>query len=36
MQVNESGIFDVWADNLEKAMVHIRRLVDEYPYVAMV
>ncbi len=36
MQANESGIFDVWAENLEKAMSNIRRLVDEYPYVAMV
>jgi CCR4-NOT transcription complex subunit 7/8 len=35
MQANESGIFDVWADNLDKAMSHIRKLVDEYPYVAM-
>jgi len=32
---SDSGIFDVWADNLDKAMSHIRRLVDEYPYVAM-
>jgi len=35
MQPNESGIFDVWAENLEKALSHIRRLVEEYPYVAM-
>ena len=35
MQLNESGIFDVWAENLEKAFSHIRRLVEEYPYVAM-
>jgi len=35
MQANESGIFDVWAENLEKALQHIRRLVEEYPYVAM-
>jgi CCR4-NOT transcription complex subunit 7/8 len=33
--VAESGIFDVWAENLDKAMSHIRKLVDEYPYVAM-
>jgi len=35
MQLNEAGIFDVWAENLEKALSHIRRLVEEYPYVAM-
>lgn len=29
-------IREVWAENLEEEMVHLRDLVEDYPYLAMV
>ena len=31
-----SRIVDVWSDNLEEEIEQIRRVVEKYPYVAMV
>ena len=32
----ECGIREVWAHNMEDEFVHIRRVVQQYPFVAMV
>jgi hypothetical protein len=32
----EPEIREVWADNLEEEMAHIRDVVEDYPYIAMV
>jgi len=29
-------IKDVWAENLVEEMTHLRKLVEKYPYIAMV
>lgn len=37
MPVNDAKyIKEVWAENLEEEMAHLRDLVEEYPYLAMV
>jgi CCR4-NOT transcription complex subunit 7/8 len=33
---NKGRIRDVWKHNLHEEMEHLRRLVDKYPYIAMV
>ncbi len=32
----EPEIREVWAENLEEEMAHIRDIVEDYPYIAMV
>lgn len=37
MHANDSAyIKEVWSENLEEEMAHLRDLVEEYPYLAMV
>lgn len=36
MSNEECGIREVWAHNMEEEFHHIRRIVHQYPYVAMV
>lgn len=36
MSNEECGIREVWAHNMEEEFHHIRRIVQQYPYVAMV
>jgi len=34
--MEEPEIRDVWAENLDEEMAHIRDIVEDYPYIAMV